>query len=84
MTSTSTCDRRMRQCFYPYLSSGPVPPYQMDVYIFNLMGTWCTLFLIFILFLIEFYVRKQHSAGSDLGLHSLPGSHKRDARLECM
>ena len=71
----------------PNLPSGLVHPYKLDKSISNFRGLWCTnsfLFYyekIFLLANSEDPYQMLRSAASDLGLHCLPMSQKRYARL---
>ena len=52
----------------PFLPSGLSHPYQLDEFISNLRGAWCT-FFIFILFLIQIPVSKHKRKGSGEPAH---------------
>ena len=70
-----------------FLPNGLCHPYELDKCISNFRSVWCT-FFISIIFRIKILISKQcrpeqmpHSEASELGLHHLPMSQKRDARL---
>ena len=65
----------------PNKPNGLSHPYTLGVSICHLRGDKCMFFFIFVLFVTEIFVSKQHNAASDLGLHCLSMSHKKDARL---
>ena len=78
---------KVNDVFNPYVPSRPVHPYQLDEPISSFMGVWCTFFFILFYFLSKFLLinsvepdQTPRSAASDLGLHCLPRSLKRDTR----
>ena len=72
----------------PHLPDGPFHPYQLDNTNSNFRDVWYTFFHFYLIFNRNFCKQTvktpdqtPRSAVSDLGLHCLPRSHKRDARL---
>ena len=60
------------------MPGGPVHPYQLDESISNFRGVWCAFSFLFNLANSVDPDQTPHSAASDLGLHCLPRSQKRE------